>query len=51
MVFSLPLSFKPLDHVELFSGKMAVTVAEMQDLGYSSIAIRLVIYIVTYRLI
>ncbi|CAL1165491.1 unnamed protein product [Cladocopium goreaui] len=31
MVFSLPLSFKPLDHVELFSGKMAVTVAEMQE--------------------
>lgn len=42
--FSLCRSFKPLDHVELFSGKMAVTVAEMQDLGYSSIAIRLVIY-------
>ena len=30
LMFSLPLSFEPLDHVELFSGKMAVTYAEMQ---------------------
>lgn len=31
MVFALPLQFEPLDHLELFSGKMAVSIAEMKD--------------------